>query len=77
MQKNRMHIHDHTGDTLVEWQTAVKEEVSTAQALFDQALGERKMAYIVDAETRKAQHQIFEFDPNVKLIHLIGPLVGG
>lgn len=71
-----MCVLDETGDLRVTWNARDTDEVSAAQAQFDELQGKRFLAFAVTEEGGQGE-QIQEFDPNAQKIIMVPPMAGG
>ena len=74
MAQHRMARLDHTGHTLVEWETENEETVRSAERTFEE---ERKSGYAPFAETENGETvQLHRFDPDADIV-MVPQSVGG
>lgn len=71
-------IADSTGDTRIMWNPRDKDEVATAKAAFDAALGKGMLAYSVDPGTGDSSGEVVrKFDAKLGKVIMTKPLQGG
>lgn len=71
-----MHTLDVTGDTRIEWNPDVAEEVSMARKAFDEAKKKKYLTYKLDARGQKGE-LLHNFDPSAERIVCAPQTVGG
>jgi len=76
MEKNTLHVLDHTGDTKVMWSPDNPDEVDAAKETFKRLKKKGYLAYTVRNDGEKGE-VIQEFDKTAGRIILTPQLVGG
>lgn len=71
-----MNVLDRSGDTRIEWNPAVPEEVSMAKKAFDEAKKKKYLTYRLRADGTQGE-LIREFDPRAERIVATPQTVGG
>lgn len=71
-----MNVLDRTGDTRIEWDPRVPEEVSMARKAFDEAKAKKYLTYRLDSHGNQGE-LIREFDPHAERIVATPQTVGG
>lgn len=71
-----MNVLDRTGDTRIEWDPAVREEVSIAKKAFEAAKKKGYLTYKLDSHGNQGE-LIREFDPRAERIVATPQTVGG
>lgn len=71
-----LNILDRTGDTRIEWDPAVAEEVSMARKAFEEAQAKKYLTYKLNADGTQGE-LIRTFDPTAERIVASPQTVGG
>jgi hypothetical protein len=68
---------DREGDTKIIWDPENEDEVAAARQLFDSLKEKRFVAYSVTGKKGEKGEVIKEFDPELEMIIMSPPMVGG
>ncbi len=78
IEKNVLHIPDHTGDTRIMWDPRDEDEIDAARAAFNAAKARGMVAYAVgEGGNPNTGEVIRDFDPAKGKIIMMKQLVGG
>jgi hypothetical protein len=75
--RNYLRVMDSTGDTPIQWDPANPEEVSKAEAKFNELKALGFMAYKVGTKGERKREVIQKFDPTAERIVLHSQFMGG